>query len=155
MKISEWATSFAKPYVLAWEGNEISLSNTDIDPSISVFQVDLRNSTSSNSVLKNIGISLRFPGYFGENLNAFKDCLTDGEIMPNGPILLEFINCDGQRLIEISTMMEGVVQNIEWAAEEWSAPHWPWAGQARPLHAIFQSANVGEGFLANLQKARF
>ena len=42
-----------------------------------IFQVDLTGLKSKTAVLNQLGQSLRFPDYYGENFDALHDCLTD------------------------------------------------------------------------------
>src|SRR5579883_2188948 len=37
---------------------------------------------------------LNFPGYYGQNLNAFNDCMGDLEIPENGGVALQFLRYD-------------------------------------------------------------
>lgn len=50
--------------------------------------LDLTAHATLPAVLQAIGQQLAFPEWYGENLDALFDCLTDPEVMPDTPTLL-------------------------------------------------------------------
>lgn len=51
------------------------------------------------AVLAEIGRALRFPGYYGRNLDALEECLTDLSWLPEGEVVLVW---DGDQLLHRS-----------------------------------------------------
>jgi RNAse (barnase) inhibitor barstar len=49
------------------------------------------------AVLTEIGRALRFPGYYGRNLDALEECLTDLSWLPEGEVVLVW---DGDMLLQ-------------------------------------------------------
>ncbi|EFM10710.1 Barstar (barnase inhibitor) [Paenibacillus curdlanolyticus YK9] len=68
-----------------------------------------------NSCLLEIGNTLEFPDYYGRNLNAFNDCLSD--IVPSGEgFVLVFKNFDkfNQRDKDTAYHILDIIQNNSW-----------------------------------------
>lgn len=84
---------------------------------------------------------LALPGYFGQNLNALSECLTDAGILSGGAFVIFFDN-GGQLLAdESSQMTDGVFDVLTTVGAEWSTPvseGQNWDREARPFHSIVQ-----------------
>ncbi len=84
--------------------------------------------------------ALQFPCYFGENWNAFDECITDLEWLPGDAYMLLITN--GSRLLQAEPPGELAVlfTILDHAGQEWSKPV---AGQfprpAKPFHVLIQS----------------
>lgn len=58
------------------------------------FQVDLEQSSQLGAVLKRIGTQLQFPEWYGNNLDALHDCLTDSSWREGKSYILVLMNAD-------------------------------------------------------------
>jgi len=84
---------------------------------------------------------LHFPDYFGQNFNAFDECLTDLEWLPAKAYLLvisdaEFFLCD-----ESEDVLESVITILNDAGAEWATPVHngeAWDRDSIPFHVIFE-----------------
>lgn len=48
-----------------------------VNKDIQVFYLDGKEITSKHTFLKKVGETLKFPAYYGQNWDAFNDCITD------------------------------------------------------------------------------
>jgi hypothetical protein len=100
--------------------------------------------------------ALQFPCYFGENWDAFAECLTDLEWLPGDAHILFITNSD--RLMEEESARELrrlldllAYAGAEWAKRESAKP----PGFAKPFHTVLQCAKQAEaGLLHKLQAAQ-
>jgi hypothetical protein len=89
--------------------------------------------------------ALQFPSYFGENWNAFDECITDLEWLPADAYV--FLITHGSRLLEASPPEDLVLllTILERAGQEWSKPV---AGQfprpSKPFHVLIQCTPAEE-----------
>lgn len=67
------------------------------EPAIAVFAVDLQKYTKMRDVLRPLGEALDFPDWYGANLDALFDCLSDPDWLENGGVV---------RLYGLSTLRE-------------------------------------------------
>jgi hypothetical protein len=92
--------------------------------------------------------ALQFPWYFGENWNAFDECITDLEWLPADTYVLLIM--DGSHLLEAETPqnLSLLFTALESAGREWAKPV---AGQfPRPpkaFHVLIQCGRAEEGSL--------
>ena len=87
-----------------------------------------------------ISAALQFPLYFGENWNAFRDCITDLDwidgsayllLISNAPLLLSQADDEDFRVL---------IRILSEANEDWIKPnrYIPRNRQATPFHVVFQ-----------------
>lgn len=91
--------------------------------------------------------ALQFPSYFGENADAFDECIADLAWLPpqNGYVIV--VSEPDQVLVDAGTgALDTLVSSLQRAAEEWARPvelgEW-WDRPAVPFHVVLQSA-VGD-----------
>jgi hypothetical protein len=89
-------------------------------------RVALQGITGKPALLRNIGATLGFPGWFGENWDALEDCLTDlSWRQAHGHVLL----FEGFQFLPADDV--GVLIDVLASAAEF------WAGQGKPFFAVF------------------
>jgi hypothetical protein len=91
--------------------------------------------------------AFQFPWYFGENADAFDECLADLGWLPPQEGYVIVISDPGEVLAEAGTgMLSWLVDSLMRAGEEWSHPveqgEW-WDRPAVPFHVVLQPA-VGD-----------
>jgi RNAse (barnase) inhibitor barstar len=93
----------------------------------------------------------KFPGYFGCNLNALNDCLTDDNVMQGVAFLVVIFG--GDRLLNEASQdaLSGFLDTLVVVSKEWATPvslGEPWDRPARPFHTVIQCSDGGR-FLHN------
>lgn len=84
--------------------------------------------------------ALQFPLYFGENQDAFNECIAELETLPAGEGYVVTITDPDQVLADAGSEALGwLARSLESAAEEWSQPvelgEW-WDRPAVPFHVV-------------------
>lgn len=91
-----------------------------------VLPVDLRGCVDADAAMAEIADALRFPEWFGENLDALADCLSDLSWLPASGYVLLLENTGewrAQALDTFDTMLEILNQTAEcWAKDR--VPFW-------------------------------
>ena len=96
-----------------------------------------------NSLFDEFVAALQFPYYFGENWNAFDECLTDLAWLPGDVYILIITNSEATLAEEDEEQFFTFIEILHNAGEEWSRPvetSEPWSHQPVPFHVIFQSS---------------
>jgi len=110
------------------------------------------------SLFDEFAAGLQFPYYFGENWNAFDECITDLSWLPADVYILIITNSeallseeDEEQLIALT----GILQNV---GEEWSRPvetsEWGSLPPV-PFHIIFQSSESDLGVVTSRLKSNW
>jgi RNAse (barnase) inhibitor barstar len=101
-----------------------------------------RKAATVPALFDEAGAALQFPWYFGENWDAFYDCLTDLSWLRAEAVVVVFAHAD--RLLERAPaeQVQRFATVLEEAVREWNEPDPPKA--ARPFHAVFQVAPAEE-----------
>ena len=99
-------------------------------------------------VFDEFAAALQFPWYFGENADAFDECLADLAWLPPHEGYVIVVNDPGDVLCEEdTTALSWLVASMSRASAEWARPvdqgEW-WDRPAVPFHVVLQ-ATVGEG----------
>lgn len=85
--------------------------------------------------------ALQFPYYFGENWNAFSECITDLEWIPADVYVLVITHAKDLLAEESEDQLEALTNLLEEAGCEWSKPvetSQAWDRPAVAFHVIFQ-----------------
>ena len=95
-----------------------------------------------------VSSSFQFPDYYGRNLNALRDCLTDLAWLPSCEgYLVIFENAESLLADEDNEVLNGVLSVFQVAGSEWatevSLGEW-WDRKAIPFHTVFEF-NEGSG----------
>lgn len=101
---------------------------------------------SVNSLFDEFTAALQFPYYFGENWNAFDECLTDLAWLPGDVYILIITNSEDMLAEEDEEQLSTLIDILQNAGEEWSRPvetSESWGHPPVPFHVIFQSSESG------------
>ena len=83
-----WITSYWKPEVLqddiAWLAQH----------GYRVYELHCERWSWPEDALRDFGVTLRFPDYYGQNLNALNDCLGDLDVPTDGGVALVLLRYD-------------------------------------------------------------
>ncbi|HZV55101.1 MAG TPA: barstar family protein [Rhodocyclaceae bacterium] len=88
------------------------------DNGFAVFRVDLAKAGSKDELLAIISKALKFPEWFGHNLDALADCLADMAWQPADGYLMLLEHCDGIHSKAEADFL-ATLQVFEQAANEW------------------------------------
>ena len=104
-----------------------------------------RKATTAAAFFDEVSAALQFPYYFGENWDAFNDCLTDLSWLRADAVVL-FL-ADAVRLLDKATAGEAqrFVTVIKDTVRERNRPDPPAA--ARPFHVLFHAVSEDEAAL--------
>lgn len=88
--------------------------------------------------------ALQFPAYFGENADAFDECIADLAWLPPQTGYVIVVSEPDQLLADAGAgALDALVSSLRGAAEEWAKPvelgEW-WDRPAVPFHVVLQSA---------------
>jgi hypothetical protein len=85
--------------------------------------------------------ALQFPWYFGENGNAFDECIADLSWLPQQFGYVLVIVDPKQVLVDVDDGLSWLVRSLSRAAKEWATPvevgEW-WDRSAVPFHVVLQ-----------------
>lgn len=97
--------------------------------------------TTASSLFDEFAAALQFPYYFGENWNAFDECIADLEWL-GGDVYVPLITDASELLSEDDgEQLDALTSILQEAGEEWSRPvetSEAWARAAVPFHVLFQ-----------------
>ena len=85
-----------------------------------VASIDGNDCKTWNDFLKEIGVALKFPSYYGQNIHAFRDCMNDLSWMEKRNIIL-FIN-NSEQLLENGDQFddrEYIMNEFEKITQNW------------------------------------
>ena len=110
------------------------------DSGLSARTLRWRKMRSRSGLFDEFAAALQFPLYFGENMNAFNECIADLETLPAGEgYVLTIVKPDQLLADEDAGALEWLVRSLQSAAETWSHPidlcEW-WDRPAVPLHVV-------------------
>jgi hypothetical protein len=115
-----------------------------------------RKSETKQSFFDEASAALQFPSYFGDNWDAFEECLADLEWLPGDAYVLLFT--DWNHLLEKEPPEEchTLFQLLDDVGAEWAQPvQGEGARPARPFHALLQCTKENEPALRKkLQAAK-
>jgi hypothetical protein len=108
------------------------------------------------ALLDETAAALQFPAHFGDNWDAYKDCLTDLEWLPAEAYALWISNATQLLDKEPAEQFHTVLQIWDNAAQEWGKPvSGKLARPAKAFHVILQCAKAEEAKLrGRLQGAK-
>jgi RNAse (barnase) inhibitor barstar len=86
-----------------------------------LWTIDAEKCRTKESLFSELTKTLMFPSYFGNNWDAFDECLSDLSWLPHQSHL--FIIHDAPRLLELGEDLETFVDILREASAEWSDSH--------------------------------
>jgi hypothetical protein len=130
-----------RPFLLeADEKGAASAINGWLDSGLVVRTVRGRKMRSRQGLFDEFAAALQFPPYFGENEDAFNECIADLEVLPRQAGFVVVVTEPEQVLIKArSVALAWLADSLRGAAEEWSRPvelgEW-WDRPAYPFHVV-------------------
>jgi hypothetical protein len=114
------------------------------DAALTVRTVRGRKMRTVEGVFDEMAAALQFPYYFGENWDAFDECLSDMDWMPMDAGVVVVVSEPGEVLVDAGGAELGVlVRTIVRAGSVYSRPietgEW-WDRPAVPFHVVLQSS---------------
>jgi len=102
---------------------------------------------SLNGLFDEFAAALQFPWYFGENADAFEDCLSDLNWLPPGAGYVVMITQPAEVLKDAGEgAFQWFVEALERTSQEWAHPvqqgEW-WDRPAIPFHVVLQVESPG------------
>ena len=98
-----------------------SILNEDLDwfsnNRYEIIEMGARNWNGKNTH-QNLKTALSFPEYYGENMNAFRDCLSDMYSKRYQGLILVFRSYD-DFVAEDRSFSEAILESIAWESREW------------------------------------
>jgi len=97
---------------------------------------------SWQALFDEIAAALQFPYYFGENLNAFDECVTDLEWLNARGYFLVILKADEVLVNCDEADFQALINHLNVAASEWAKPikaGQTWDRDARPFHVLFHT----------------
>lgn len=94
-----------------------------------------------SSLYDEFAAALQFPYYFGENWNAFDECITDLEWIPGDVYVLVITDAKNVLAEESDDQLEALTNLLEEAGSEWSElveTAEAWDRRAVAFHVVFQ-----------------
>jgi len=133
------------PWLHVFEGDLEQLLNkvNDFSQQIFIYMLDGKRMRTQEEFYDELASELNFPSYFGRNLNALDECITDLDWLSiNGPILLIIINAETLLVDAPIELFHGFVNLLENAGEEWShciETGEAWDRPGLPFNVVFQT----------------
>jgi len=129
---------------------------SDIPQGILLLELDASVMTNLEGLYREIVSVLKFPDYFGDNLDALDECINDLKWLPANSYLLVIKNSECLLKEEPDSILEGFLSILYDAGKEWAKPvklGEYWDREAVPFHTIleFNKGNVSE-FLPRLKR---
>ncbi|MEN6307508.1 MAG: barstar family protein [Anaerohalosphaeraceae bacterium] len=126
-------------------------------PEMLIRQLNAEIMRTQDGFYDELSHALEFPKYFGRNLNALDECITDlNWLSVSGPILLVIKNSEMLLSNASNNLFEGFLAVFNDAGNQWSCPveeGEEWDRPALPFHVIFQvESNTRKQFEIKLQK---
>jgi RNAse (barnase) inhibitor barstar len=116
-----------------------ALVEAGIEKRFAVLPIDLRACADAAAAMREIADAMKFPAWFGENLDALADCLGDLSWLPSPGYVLVLEHADDWRAREPESF-ETVLDILNDAAKRWAetrTPFWTFLPvSARDLEAI-------------------
>lgn len=110
------------------------------------------------SLFDECAAALQFPYYFGENWNAFYDCITDLEWLPGEAYALVITDSAALLSGEDEGQLDAFINTLREAGDWWSRPvetSEAWGRPAVAFHVIFQCHESDKrGLMSRLQSVK-
>jgi hypothetical protein len=110
---------------------------------------------TTEGLFKEFATALQFPDYFGENWDAFDECITDLEWLPADGYVLLVIASVWLLVEEPNAQRITLFRTLDRAGQEWSKPKGPPSARPpKPFHVLLQCSVSDEGIMRkSLQEA--
>lgn len=131
-----------QPWVLRSDHGNIERIVSMYSGVLNVVVVDGREMRTKDTFDVIFSDALHLPKYYGRNLNAMRDCLTDENVMDSRGTILVFQNADRLLADESDVMLDGVLDTIETIGYDWSQSIEEgnsWDRPAIPFHVVLET----------------
>lgn len=138
MTFSDFVTTLEEPWVSIIFS---SMRREEVPQQILLVELDGRNMSNSVEMYNEFASLFKFPDYFGRNLNALFDCLTDLEWLPAEGYLLVIKNAGCLLKNEPDESLFGLISTLQNVGREWATPikqGSAWDRDGLPFHSIFE-----------------
>jgi RNAse (barnase) inhibitor barstar len=84
------------------------------DHGYQIYRLDCSRWRSAKEALRELGTGLRFPDYYGQNFNAFNDCLSDLDVAVDGGAAIVLVRYDlfsGVDRVAAQTLLDIIARN--------------------------------------------
>ena len=144
--LNEVVTKIGSPWVVKTIMGENDFLNSLLVGDVNefdcgLFMFDARKMHSYSSFYDEMCEVMHFPDYFGRNLNALGECLSDLDWLGCDRYIIYIANADELLIQENEDDVEKLVELFEKIAQEWSNPvslGEAWDRDAIPFHVILQ-----------------
>jgi RNAse (barnase) inhibitor barstar len=150
MTILDCISAARPPWLYSWATDVSALTNwawniaCQFDKKLSVRWVRGKKMRNWTALFSEFSAALQFPYYFGENLDAFDECITDLAWLNALSYLIIILDAD-EVLVESSDSdsdFRTLLKTLNDAASEWAKPITRGNGldrAAKPFHVIFHA----------------
>lgn len=149
MLLLDFIFSLKQPWIsISFE----SFKNIDISNEFLVLNLDGKKMGSLNGMYNEFSEVFKLPDYFGKNLNALSECLTDLEWLPAKGYLVLIKHADFLLENESIESLNGLLSTLNIVGEELSRPVCEgmlWDRNGLPFHTIliFDKKDIPESFI--------
>jgi RNAse (barnase) inhibitor barstar len=138
--VIDWLSSITAPFAVASDASISSLRERWLDVMagnwITLNGEEMSDQVSSYRILAK---AFQFPDYFGNNLNALKDCLTDSDVLQREAFVVQILNASSVLINEHPDALQGLIETFVIVAEEFATPvnlGEAWDRPSIPFHLI-------------------
>jgi len=131
-----------QPWVLRSDHRNIERILSTYSGVLNVVVVDAGEMRTKDTFDVIFSDALHLPKYYGRNLNAMRDCLTDENIMDSRGTIIVFRNADALLADESDVMLDGVLDTLHTIGYDWSESiekGYVWDRPATPFHAVLEA----------------
>lgn len=138
MSVYEFASKLEGPWLFT---TQRTISDGDVPANILLFRLDAASMRDFDGLYREISSVLKFPDYFGNNLNALDECITDLEWLPADGYLGVIKNANCLLSEESDDALREFLFLLDSAGEEWSMPlkqGGEWDRGGVPFHVVLE-----------------
>ena len=110
-----------------------------------------------DGMFQEFAAALQFPYYFGNNMNAFRDCMTDLDWLDGSSFTIVIFDAHLVMCNEASDDRDAFWKTVTEICAVWAVPveeGQPWDRPAKPLHFLLQGSEVdGQALMRQLLSA--
>ena len=109
-------------------------------PDVQVFFLQGEHMKTDGGYYSELTHAFSLPDYCGHNLNALFECLTDNDVLLGTIFVIVLLNGDQILASDPPQALEGFLDTLKNAGEEWAIPvniNEPWGRPSIPFHTIF------------------
>ncbi len=132
------------------------IAHQNIPEGFLLLELNARNMTTLEGMYKEFAWVFQFPDYFGKNLNALDECLTDLEWLPADGYLVIVKNAEFLLKNESDEILLGLLSTLNDVGREWAVSvnqGEAWDRDSLPFHTVLElDENVSSDFIKKLTR---